>query len=1513
MNLHAPQDEEASSELRNLAAVPRQIISPAKNSSIVGIFQDSLLGSYRFTREGIQFTPRQAMNLLMCFPRINETMFANPERPLSNFDVLSQILPAMSAYFTNGSYDKAEDMRRSNNVIDIRNGRYLRGQLDKGTLGSGSKGLIHRIFNDFGFRASADFIDALQGIVTEYMKQSGFSVGISDLIADPKTNREIANAINKQKQQAMNVIQELHVGVFENNTGKSNYEEFETRMNTILNQAREEGGKIGRKSLDKDNRFVIMVNAGSKGNNLNIVQMISCLGQQNVDGKRIPYGLEGRTLPHFTKYDDSPEARGFVENSFVQGLSPQELFFHAMGGREGLIDTAVKSVTWETPVIVVDNGMRKYVPIGEWIDARLQEKANEVIHYDATQMNMELLNIPPQTVYIPTTDAQGVVSWGEVTAMTRHDPGNMLYEITTHTGRKVTVTASKSLIVWSDEQEEFVEKSCAEIQKGDYLPTTYQLPMSQDVGRVFVPSMSPKEVLLELWEGDKHTLDVSYVFAPADWIREMLYLHEEDETHESLICNTQTRDILSAMYARMGRIVHWKSYLGSENLFVFDFVYQTLSVKNNVFLDQIRSIRPISPEKHPKMYDLTIPSTLNFMIANGLQVRDTSSTGYIQRRLIKGMEDMKVAYDMTVRNNKNKIVQFTYGDDNMDSTKVETQTMPITHMSNEQIYAHFMIPEGTKEGRELMSKIFDSKSLAKMSKERDTYQEEMMKIVNDMIELRESMIVNVFDGRDDKKVNYPVHLQAILRNVENQLGLSSQSQVDLTLLECLDMIEKEYDYLDSLPYTKPTRLFKALFYYYLNPKELLIIRRFHYEGIKALLMQIRTAYMRAIVHPGEMVGLVAAQSIGEPTTQLTLNSFVYETQVIVRNRNGECKTIQMGEFVENLRKNGLDGKTKMEYYPEKDTTYAPVPDDDYWEIQAPDENGNIDWYQIEAGTRHPVINEDGTNTMIRVITQDEHEIIATKAKSFLILKEGKLVPTRGDEISIDDYVPVSVYSIQDPSKRIQKLIPNKVNGVIEMEERNGRMKDVVFVKVKSIEEVPNTTDYAYDLTVKTVRTFVAENGVCLEDTFHFSGISSKSGVTRGVPRIEEILSLSENPKNPSMTVFLKEDEQEDQTRVMELMHRLEHTSLRDVTNTVSIYFDPDDRQTRIQEDKLLLDQYQTFRKMVKECMEDEDEEGKSNASKWVIRFKIDREELLERNLTMDDIYLAVQGAYKDDVECVYSDMNDDNLIMRVRHINKNIKQAYLDQSDEIYRLKNLQDVMLDGVILRGVRGIGKVTIRKIPGYMVKRTESYEPTDVWVLDTMGTNLMDMLANTQIDTTRTITNDLMEIYRTLGIEAVRQAIYTEFADVLGGYINYHHLSMLCDRMTMNYKPTAISRHGTNNDNIGPLAKASFEETPKMFVEAAQHAELDPMSGVSANVMCGQEAGFGTSIFDLVVDVERMLYVDAEQMKDAPQSLDKVFGIDDPNDACGMDKIQVHHHADLVMSKNLGDVDDDYDVGF
>ena len=342
MNLHGPQDEEAQAELLHLAAVPKQIISPGNNKSIIGIFQDSLLGCFRFTRKDVTFDKRDAMNLLMNYNNINVKKLLKKDQ-VSNFDILSQILPPISARVTNSLYGGGENNKETNNIVEIVNGEYKRGQIDKSVLGKGSLGLIQAIFNDFNFEASENFINDIQNIVTEYMKSSSYSVGISDLLADDDTNKKIIEAMNEKKQKVQNLIDQLHLSVFENNTGKTNEVEFETQVNSLLNEASGSAGKIGRKSLSSDNRFVTMVNAGSKGSTINIAQMISCLGQQNVDGKRIPYGFEDRTLPHYKKFDDTPGARGFVESSFIKGLSPEELYFHAMGGRTGLIDTAVKT------------------------------------------------------------------------------------------------------------------------------------------------------------------------------------------------------------------------------------------------------------------------------------------------------------------------------------------------------------------------------------------------------------------------------------------------------------------------------------------------------------------------------------------------------------------------------------------------------------------------------------------------------------------------------------------------------------------------------------------------------------------------------------------------------------------------------------------------------------------------------------------------------------------------------------------------------------------------------------------------------------------------------------------------------------------------------------------------------------------------------------------------------------------------------------------------------------------
>ena len=1044
MNLHMPQDVESESELRNLAAVPWQIVSPANNKPIVGIFQDSLIGAYRFTRENIKFNARDAMNLLMAYDKVDVSKL--PLTDITSFQILSQILPPMTLKYKTNRFNDKDDFKTSNSVLEIVNGEYLRGQMEKGVLGNGSNGMIHRICNDFGNKEAMRFIDNLQNIVTEYMKTSAYSVGISDLISDDATNVKISDVINSKKTEVKALIDQTHLGIFENKTGKSDEEEFETQVNNILSRAVNDAGKIGRESLSKDNRFVIMVNAGSKGSDLNISQMISCLGQQNVDNKRIPYGFENRTLPHFTKYDDSPAARGFVENSFISGLTPEELFFHAMGGRIGIIDTAVK----------------------------------------------------------------------------------------------------------------------------------------------------------------------------------------------------------------------------------------------------------------------------------------TSQTGYIQRRLIKGLEDLKVEYDMTVRNNKGKIIQFSYGDDGFDPVKTENQSLPLAQMTLDEIYAHFEMPVDNSKQGAVYSTTYTKATVTRIKKQTEKLAIRSKELIEMTIRARENIVKSVWGNKDNKSVHLPVAFAHTINNIQGQQFINVNSMVDISPLEALEIIDAGFKRIQSIYYVQPTALFEIMYYYYLNPKDLLMVKRFNQKAMTILIDTIISMYKKAIIAPGEMVGMIAAQSIGEPTTQMTLN------------------------------------------------------------------------------------------------------------------------------------------------------------------------------------------------------------------TFHFAGVASKSNVTRGLPRIEEILSLSENTKNPSCTLYLHESEEGDQEIAKKLIHRIEHTKLRVIVDSIQICFDPDDLNTLMAADITTLAQYREFESMLNECADvgGADENPNSGKSKWIIRMELNKEEMLDRNLSMDDVHFALKNAYANQVSCVFSDYNSEKLVFRIRMSNllaskksKVQKQNPLDQSDEIYLLKNFQDQLLDNLVLRGVKHIEKVSPLKIIDSLIKEDGNYVKKETWVLYTVGTNLMHILGLDYIDARRTFTSDIQEIYRVLGIEAARQSIMNEISEVIefdNTYINYHHLSILCDRMTCNNDLVSIFRHGINSDDIGPIAKASFEETPEMFLKAARHAELDPMRGVSANVMCGQEGYFGTNAFQVVLDIDKLAQVKAAeewsasddistQIQAGFETLGAGMGMGDTSGLCSIANLTIQSNVDNMKVKDLGQGDDTYDPGF
>jgi DNA-directed RNA polymerase beta' subunit len=1994
MNMHMPQSVSAETELRHLAAIPYQMVSPSSNAPIIGIYQDSLLGSYRFTRPNIKFSPRDAMNLLMMYPNVN-TDALKGKKEITSFEVLSQIMsPITLKYKTKLFEEDEDDFGTSNSVLEIRNGKYIRGQIEKSTLASTTKGIIHRVCNDFGNMQSADFIDNLQNVVTEYMKSSSFSVGISDLIANRKTQDSIIQAIAKQKHEVQILIEKVHLGVFENNSANTNMAEFESNVNKQLNKANEEAGKIGRKSLSKDNRFLMIVNSGSKGTLINISQMISCLGQTNVDGKRIPYGFDSRTLPHFNKFDDSPVARGFIENSYISGLTAPELFFHAMGGRIGLIDTACKSVTWETPIVFIENGIPKYMEIGKWIDDRLEKDCHKVQHF--TDRQMELLNI--DSVYIPTTDENGVVTWGEVTAMTRHDPGAQLYEIKTDGGRSVIVTESKSLLIWNKETKKLVETSTPDIVIGDYVPVTAELckpPIiinNVDMTKYFPKteyvygsefnlalnmmneSMNGRKRIPEGWWKDnnnkhftlpyskKSSLQRTSVRSSIDQIKDgYIYpyhanrkdtlisdnfeLNEENgifiglflaegnanknnvfitNINENIksftkywfdkhsITNTERSrinkiggtsttivgnssilsefltkfvghkaenkfipteaflapesfiiGILNGYYSGDGTVSKNSIEVGSASKRLIEgismlcsrigiygkmFKYQakknnigtvnikpshrftiraqcakifsekinlleenknkkmkeknwtnknTIEIYNNVFLDKIKEINIIGIENHPKVYDLTIPSTLNFGLANGLQVRDTSTTGYIQRRLIKGLEDLRVEYDMTVRNNMGKIIQFAYGDDGFDSTRVENQVVPLVGMSIEDIYLHYDIV-GINDQQENMIEIFSKGTQSRIRKQRAETKIKCQQYIERFIVNQEQIVRGVFSFKNENSVKMPVAFQNIIANIQGQMSLNSNSTVDISPLEAIQLIEEYYGKLKQIKFAQPSLLFETLYYFYLTPKDLLVNKRFHRAALTLLLETVVLKYKQAIVHPGEMVGVIAGQSLGEPTTQL---SVLRSEKIKMIRVNKETKIPEMisgeiGILCDNIITRLPEYTFNTGHKDSVETILEPLEDDYY--IVGVDEKEKTHWNKISHVSRH-IVNGD----MIRVTTKSGRTVETTMSHSHLIRKDQTVQPILGSDMKVGMRIPVakhienpiirdsleiagkvyeldylfgwfigaylaegclvkkkgkeeakgtisisniSEYYIENVKKFAErfdrnctvksktnhilnsekqytntdtlftykpladlimnscgtgsfiKRVPNfaflapnefkaglvsgymdgdgnfmcdkmhhqirvcsrssqlikdislllcyfnifgslhsnyrngdnyyhlaispkyaqsyeenigsnlhteklrnlveysersnahslredidKINGLGEIISNCGKIlelpgqsrnygrwakKDsigrstlekyielfethknanliedalsilrqaayssVIWDEIVEIEiYTPKQTEYVYDFTVPGNQTFMTDYAVIIHNTlntFHLSGVASKSNVTRGVPRIEEILRLTKNPKNPSLTVYMKPVDELDKDRASQYAKMLEHTKLVDIVKSVQICFDPSDRSTTILDDKTLMDQYYEFEELMEECIETTFDTA-TQKSKWIIRMEMDSETLLDKNITMDDVHFAISNGHSNDITCIYSDYNAGNLVFRIRLnssvFNKNKKQKgipdTLDQSDEIYMLRNFQEALLNNIVLRGVEGIRNVTPRKLQNNVMKEEGKFVQKDVWILDTTGTNLMEIMALDFIDGYRTFSNDIKEIFDVLGIEAARQIIYNEFFDVMefsDVYINYHHLSLLCDRMTSTKDMVSIFRSGILNDNIGPISKATFEVHTEVLLDAARHAEIDYVRGVSANVMLGQNSLIGTNSFGVVLDMEKMREIDSIEtnIKDKNTEMEKLFGgLQDPTDTCGKSKVEINNNLSAIKQEDTGKCGNDgYDLGF
>lgn len=1091
MNMHVPQSISAATELRHLASVLRNIISPRTSSPIIQLFQDTMTGAYRITQSNVRVPEPIAMNILAKIRR----PFGRKNREWTGAEIISAALPMLS--FSRGG-------------VTIKDGELESGVLKKG----GSVGpLIHIVYNDMGPQRCGQLINDIQSIVTQFNLYTGFSVGTSDLIADPTTLQFVNEKIAEGRKRVSDILSDVHGGKYVNTKGLSDGEQLEDDISSAMKDVANKINEEVMKSLNKENRILQMVDSGSKGGAQNITQMVGLLAQQLIEGKRVQYTLQDRTLPHFARYDDGVESRGFVEHSFVDGLMPAEFFFHAQAGREGLIDTAVK----------------------------------------------------------------------------------------------------------------------------------------------------------------------------------------------------------------------------------------------------------------------------------------TSDTGYIQRRLMKTMEDQHVEYDGTVRNVTGSIVQFHYGEDGMDTIYVEEQPCNLMFMTLENIYRDYALTPA---------------DVNPFLKEEVTETPDM---VEELIADREMLFRNVFRHRKMDSLQAPVHLKRMIEKYKNPYSTKTDLTPD-SVVSSLTRFMKEFP---------NNKVFHCLLRFYLAPKQSIVVHRLTQAMFDELMRDIRFRYIQAQVHAGEMVGALAAQSIGEPTTQLTLNSIAYHERIVCR-KDGVVVELAIGDLVEKVIAAAKD--TSLEHHP-NNTTLAYMPSGEAWEALSVDEQGVVSWKKLEAVTKHPVVNEDGSNTLVKVQTKGGRTVMATKAKSFLSKAEdGSLQPTRGDELKLGTLVPIG---------RFENLLPSQPEGET--------LNHIVWDPIVTIEEVANPTDYVYDLTVADTRNFVHANGLCIRDTFHSAG-TAKANATSGVPRIEELLSASSNPKRPSNTAYLN-PEFSSQDETINKMKEIQRTTLRDITKSVRIFYDPYplSTSTTLDEDRELLQAYEEFSLNA---------DGSCD-SPWILRLELDQLQVARRDvLDMTKIQgkLMSNPALKSIVECRHS-LGTSKLVLRIKFDPAVMKNPL--------QLRFLEDKVLD-TVLTGVDGIGRVHIRQVKNEVMydDKIGGYSNKDQYVLDVEGTNLYDLMVFPGVDGTRVWSNDIHEINDVFGIEAARLSIYEEINEVFSSEkVNYRHLAVLIDSMTFSGRIVPVNRFGMSKNETGVLAKSSFEETSKIMFNAATWAEKDAMKGVSANIMFGQKPPCGTGFVDILVDESRL----------------------------------------------------------
>ncbi|HDO19503.1 MAG TPA: DNA-directed RNA polymerase subunit A', partial [Thermoplasmatales archaeon] len=351
MNLHVLQGEEARAEAEILLKVQEHILSPRFGGPIIGAIHDHITGCFLLTFGDKKVPLEDATRILSNIPEKEKLPKVHTDENGKKFvygkDIFSSILPkdltiSFPAKVCSHPPCDPKDCPTKTCVI-IEKGVLKQGVIDENAIGAFKGVIIDRIVRDHGSEGGRKFLDQVTRMGIAAISLFGFTVGIDEEDIPVEARRQIEEGIEKAKEKINHLIEVYRRGELEPLPGRSLEETLEMEIMRVTGRARDMAGEIASRHLGLNNSSVIMARSGARGSMLNLSQMAGCVGQQAVRGERIHRGYRNRTLPHFKKGDIGAEAKGFVASSYKKGLTPTEYFFHSMGGREGLVDTAVRT------------------------------------------------------------------------------------------------------------------------------------------------------------------------------------------------------------------------------------------------------------------------------------------------------------------------------------------------------------------------------------------------------------------------------------------------------------------------------------------------------------------------------------------------------------------------------------------------------------------------------------------------------------------------------------------------------------------------------------------------------------------------------------------------------------------------------------------------------------------------------------------------------------------------------------------------------------------------------------------------------------------------------------------------------------------------------------------------------------------------------------------------------------------------------------------------------------------